>query len=222
MTNIISDPRLTRRRAVALLGTAAAGLTLSACSESEAQTASGSVDFDKLVETAPLEDKWLGPDDAKVTIVEYASATCPHCATFHTTVFGEIKEKYIDTGKVRFAHREFPFDNLALAAFMLARCAPNDGYYPMLSVLYQRQRAWARSENPKQALFDIAKLSGMDQEAFETCLRDQTLVDGINAVRNAGAQDFDVDATPTFFINGTKYSGGMSVEQMSTVIDDLL
>ncbi|MEO0496320.1 MAG: thioredoxin domain-containing protein, partial [Pseudomonadota bacterium] len=113
-------------------------------------------------------------------------------------------------------------DNLALAAFMLARCAPNDGYYPMLSVLYQRQRAWARSDNPKQALFDIAKLSGMDQETFESCLRDQKLVDGINAVRNAGAQDFGVDATPTFFINGTKYSGGMSVEQMSSVIDDLL
>lgn len=222
MTHTAPTSDITRRRAVALMGTAAAGLALTACSESEAQTASGTVDFDKLVETAPLEDKWIGPDDAKVTIVEYASATCPHCATFHNTVFGEIKEKYVDTGKIRFTHREFPFDNLALAAFMLARCAPNDGYYPMLSVLYQRQRAWARSDNPKQALFDIAKLSGMDQETFETCLRDQTLVDGINAVRNAGAQDFGVDATPTFFINGTRYSGGMSVEQMSEVIDGLL
>ncbi|MEO0498469.1 MAG: DsbA family protein, partial [Pseudomonadota bacterium] len=189
MTQLLSNPSLTRRRAVTLMGTAAAGLALTACTESEAQTASGSVDFDKLVETAPLEDKWIGPEDAKVTIVEYASATCPHCATFHNQVFGEIKEKYVDTGKIRFTHREFPFDNLALAAFMLARCAPNDGYYPMLSVLYQRQRAWARSDNPKQALFDIAKLSGMDQQTFESCLRDQTLVDGINAVRNAGAQD---------------------------------
>ena len=222
MTKSFIASNINRRHALTLMGTAAAGIALSGCSESEAQTAAGEVDMEALIAAQPLPDQVLGPDDAKVTIVEYASATCPHCASFHTNVFGDIKEKYIDTGKIRFIHREFPFDNLALAAFMLARCAPNDGYYPMLSVLYERQNSWARSDNPKQALFDIAKLAGMDQEAFESCLRDQKLVDGLNAVRNAGAQDFGVDATPTFFINGTKYAGGMSVDQMSEVIEGLL
>jgi protein-disulfide isomerase len=219
---IAAHAGLSRRTMLALLGTTTAGFALTACSESEAQNATGSADAQKLIDTQPLPDNVLGPEDAKVTIIEYASATCPHCANFHTTVFKDIAEKYIDTGKIRFVHREFPFDNLALAAFMLARCAPNDGYYPMLDVLYSRQRQWARSDNPRQALFDIAKLAGMDQEAFESCLRDQKLVDGINEVRNAGAKEFGVDATPTFFINGTKYSGGMSVDQMSEVIDSLL
>ncbi len=111
----------------------------------------------------------MGPESAPVTIIEYASMTCPHCAAFENTVFPELKKKYIDTGKVRFILREFPLDGLAAAAFMLARCAGPDKYYPMVETLFNQQQKWA-VRNPIEPLMAIAKQAGFTQQTFEACI----------------------------------------------------
>ncbi len=169
-----------------------------------------------------LPDMAIGSADAKVTIVEYASMTCPHCATFHETTFPAIKEKYVDTGKVRFIFREFPFDPRAAAAFLLARCAPADQYFPLIDVLFKQQGNWATAQDPRPPLQQIAKLAGFTQESFEACLKNQELLDKVLAVREKAATDYKVESTPTFFINGEKHSGALSVEEMSKLIDAVL
>ena len=178
----------------------------------------GTVDMAELLKPGALPEKVLGKDDAPVTIVEYASMTCPHCAHFHETTFPELKTKYIDTGKVRFIFREFPFDPRAEAGFMLARCS-NDNYFAMVDVLFKQQQTWVGVENAKDALAQISKLAGFSQESFEACLTNQKLLDDVRAVRERGSNEFKVDSTPTFFINGKKYPGALSIEEMSAIID---
>ena len=187
----------------------------------KAPPAQGTVDMAKLLTPGSLPEKQLGKDDAPVTIVEYASMTCGHCAGFHKNTLPVIKEKYVDTGKVRLIMREFPFDPRATAGFMLARCA-NDKYFAMIDVLFKQQETWAFSENSRDALLQIAKLAGFSQESFEACLTDQKLMTDVQSVRDRGAKDFGVDSTPTFFINGSKYPGAMTVEEMSAIIDGML
>ncbi|QND65796.1 DsbA family protein [Mesorhizobium loti] len=186
-----------------------------------APEAQGTVDVAELMKPGALPDKQLGKDDAKVTIVEYASMTCPHCAHFAETTFPDLKTKYIDTGKVRYILREFPFDPSAEAGFMLARCA-KDNYYPMVDVLFRQQANWVGVQNTKDALLQISKLAGFTQESFEACLTDQKLLDDVRSVQKRGANEFKVDSTPTFFINGKTYKGAMSIEEMSAIIDPLL
>ncbi len=187
----------------------------------QAPEAQGTVDMAELLKPGALPDKQLGKDDAKVTIVEYASMTCPHCAHFAETTFPELKTKYIDTGKARYILREFPFDPSAEAGFMLARCA-KDNYFPMVDVLFRQQANWVGVSNTKDALLQIAKLAGFTQESFEACLTDQKLLDDVRSVQKRGANEFKVDSTPTFFINGKTYKGAMSIEEMSAIIDPLL
>jgi protein-disulfide isomerase len=181
----------------------------------------GSVDMAELLKPGTLPDKAMGKDDAPVTIVEYASMTCPHCAHFNETTFPEVKSKYIDTGKVRYILREFPFDPRSEAGFMLARCA-GDNYYPMVDVLFRQQANWAAVDNVKDALLQISKLAGFTQETFNACLTDQKLLDQVRAVQKRGAEEFKVDSTPTFFINGKTYKGALSIAEMSAIIDPLL
>ncbi|BCH34115.1 disulfide bond formation protein DsbD [Mesorhizobium sp. L-8-10] len=181
----------------------------------------GTVDMAKLLEAGALPEKSLGKEDAPVTIVEYASMTCPHCAHFHETTLPELKTRYIDTGKVRLILREFPFDPRAEAGFMLARCS-NDNYFAMVDVLFKQQRNWAAAENARDALLQISKLAGFSQESFEACLTDQKLLDEVRAVRERGAKDFGVDSTPTFFIDGGRYPGALSIAELSAIIDPLL
>ncbi len=181
----------------------------------------GSVDMAKLLEPGALPEMVLGKDDAPVTIVEYASMTCPHCAHFHATTLPELKTKYIDTGKARLIFREFPFDPRAEAGFMLARCS-KDNYFPMIDVLFKQQQNWAAVENAKDALLQISKLAGFSQESFEACLTDQKLLDDVRAVQKRGAEEFKVDSTPTFFINGNTYKGALTIAEMSAIIDGML
>ncbi|WP_184871379.1 DsbA family protein [Mesorhizobium sangaii] len=186
-----------------------------------APEAQGTVDMAELLKPGALPDKQLGKDDAKVTIVEYASMTCPHCAHFAETTFPDLKTKYIDTGKARYILREFPFDPSAEAGFMLARCA-KDNYFPMVDVLFRQQANWVGVPNTKDALLQISKLAGFTQESFEACLTDQKLLDDVRSVQKRGANEFKVDSTPTFFINGKTYKGAMSIAEMSAIIDPLL
>jgi Protein-disulfide isomerase len=225
---------LTRR---ALLGGVAAmalvlALPLSA-SEAFAQEmpeAQGDVDMTEVLKPGPLPEMAIGEENAPVTIVEYMSMTCPHCATFHNNTFDEIKTKYVDTGKVRFIIREFPFDPRAAAAFMLARCTPSRPeepstpaqYFPMVSMLMKQQETWAAAEDGRAALLQMSKLAGFSQETFQACLTNQKLLDDVNATMKRGADEFGVNSTPTFLINGKRYAGAMSVESMSALIDSLL
>ena len=172
-----------------------------------------------LMEAGPLEDIMIGSDDAPNTIVEYASMTCSHCARFHIDVFPELKEKYIDTGKARYVLREFPLDGLAVAAFMLARCAGNDRYYPMVGGMFETQETWAvPGEDGKQKLSLIAKQAGFSQEKFDECLADKELFEKIVEVRKRGHEEFGVDATPSFFINGKRMKG-IEIKDFEAAID---
>lgn len=188
----------------------------------ELPASDGDVDMAKVLEPGPLPEMALGDAAAPVTIVEYMSMTCPHCARFHNDTFDAIKAKYIDSGKVRFIVREFPFDPRAAAAFMLARCAAPEQYFPMISMLFKQQEQWAAAENGRDALLQMSKLAGFTQESFEKCLTNQKLLDDVNAVRERGAKEFGIAATPTFLINGQRYSGEMSVDIMSALIDSKL
>ena len=177
----------------------------------------------ELMKPVGLPDLALGPDDAKVTVVEYASMTCGHCAHFTTDVWPEFKKKYVDTGKVRYVFREFPLDNLAAAASMLARCTGKDKTFPLIEVLFEKQKEWAFGEgNPVPRLFEIAKQAGFTQESFDKCLTDQKLLDDITAGRTRAADVFGVSATPTFFINGKKLDGAPTMEKFDAAIEPLL
>ncbi len=182
----------------------------------------GMADLASLMKPGPLKDISIGKEDAKITIVEYASMTCPHCRHFHETTLPEITKKYLDTGKARLILREFPFDPRATAAFMLARCSAADKYYPMVSVLFQQQEVWATAEDAQAALLQIARLAGFSEESFKACLTNQQLLNDVNAVRERATKEFGVESTPTFFINGKKYTGALSVEEMSAILDSML
>ena len=164
-----------------------------------------------------LPDIAMGSDSAPVTIIEYASMTCPHCAAFEVQVFPKLKEKYIDTGKVRFILREFPLDTLAAAAFMLARCAGPDKYYPMVETLFAQQAKWA-VRNPIEPLLAIAKQAGFTQQSFEACINNKDQLTKVQQVRDRASQKFKVKATPTFFINGELHEGAMSIEDLDKAI----
>jgi protein-disulfide isomerase len=178
----------------------------------------GSVDVAKLMEPGPLPDVVIGDPAAPVTIVEYASMTCSHCADFHVNTLPTVKKDLIDTGKAKLILREFPFDPRAVAAFMLARCAPDDKRTAMVDVLFNQQDQWARAENASQALLGIAKLAGFTQETFAACLNDKALQQKVIDTQQRGEKEFGVNATPTFFINGAKYSGSMSAAEFEAVV----
>jgi protein-disulfide isomerase len=162
-------------------------------------------DVAELMAPGPLEDISLGKADAPNTIVEYASMTCPHCAQFHTDVLPELQKKYIDTGQARLILREFPLDGLAVAAFMLARCAGPDRYYPMVSALFETQKTWAMpGADGKEKLLMIAKQAGFSKEKFDQCLADKELFNKIVEVRTRANEKFGVDSTPQFFVNGKR------------------
>jgi protein-disulfide isomerase len=169
----------------------------------------------------PLDDISMGSPTAPVTIIEYASMTCPHCAAFANTTFPKLKEKYIDTGKVRYIMREYPLDGLAAAAFMLARCAGPDKYYPLIETLFAQQQKWAVKE-PLPPLLAIAKQAGFTQQSFEACVNDKDLLAKVQQTRNRGQQKFKVDATPTFYINGERFPGALSIEDLDKAIAPLI
>lgn len=210
---------LTRRHLLqAASGLALAGTTMTLPVAALAET----VNTEELLKPGPLGDHILGSEDAPVTIVEYASMTCGHCAHFHKTTYPALKSDYIDTGKVRFIFREFPLDAVAAAAFMLARSAPADKYFEIIDIMFEQQKTWAFTDNPYNSLLNFSKQIGFTQESFEKALTNQGLLDAVNAVRDRGANEFGVNATPTFFINGEKQAGALSIEEMGKIIEENL
>ena len=207
---------MTRRETLVLL--AAAGAAALPRGAAWAQNASPQ----DLAVPGPLGDVWLGPADAKVTIIEYASLTCSHCAAFHKETYPKLKERYIDAGQVRFTLREFPLDPLATAGFMLARCEGEARYYPIADLLFETQKTWAFSDKPLDALHQIMKQAGFSKEKVDACLRDQKLLDAVNAVRNRAAEKFKVSSTPTFFINGQRHGGNLSIDELEKIIKPML
>lgn len=200
------------------LSVVAGGLSLAAPAVALAQSA---VNPAELLAAGPLGEKVLGKPDAPVTIIEYASMTCSHCATFHKDTYPRLKSEFIDTGKVRFIFREFPLDPVASAAFMLARCAPEDRYFALVDSLFATQRQWAFTNDPYNSLLAFARQAGFTQESFEACLKNQRLLDGVNAVLERGKR-FGVNSTPTFFVNGKIHRGALSFDEFSKLITPLV
>src|SRR3954454_15244730 len=171
-----------------------------------------------------LPDMALGPKDAAVTITEYASMTCPHCAAFNEQVFPKIKSEYIDTGKVRYVFREFPLDIKAAAGSMLSRCIANGDapkYFAVTDMLFRQQNDWV-VKNTTETLTRIGKQAGLTQQQVEACLKDQALLDKIAADQKYASDVLKVDSTPTFFVNGEKIKGETSFEEFAKKINPLL
>jgi len=171
-----------------------------------------------------LPDMALGPADAKVTITEFASMTCPHCAAFNAEVFPKIKAEYIDTGKVRYIFREFPLDIKAAAGSMLARCIAKDDatkYFAVTDLLFRSQNDWV-VKNTTETLQRIGKQAGLSQQEVDACLKDQKLLDKIAADQKYASDVLKVDSTPTFFINGERIKGEASLEEFEKKINPLL
>ena len=171
-------------------------------------------------ETA-LKERAIGDPAAPVTMIEYASLTCPHCASFHNDTYKAFKERYIDTGKVRMIYRDFPLDGVALRAAMMARCTVEQRYFGLLQVLDKSQNNWARAKDPVKELAKICRLAGIDQAAFDACMASEELLDGVLRVRQQAAAD-GVRSTPTFVIGGVVYPGSRSLEELAEIIEPLL
>jgi protein-disulfide isomerase len=228
---------LSRRHLFAISGSAALMIGLAAILgapgwELAQQQASPKV----LAASGSLPDRFLGKADAPVTIVEYASMTCPHCAAFHAQTFPQLKSSYIDTGKVRFVLREFPLDGGAAWAAMLARCAVGDDnrigvagspslppdsttrYYALVDAFFSQQKTWAVAEDLKASLFEVAKQAGFTQDSFRACLTNQKLYEAVVGSSDS-AKKLEVRSTPTFFVNGKMARGALTFAELSKLID---
>lgn len=182
--------------------------------------ASLALDVKALNEPPDLGEMAMGPDNAKVTIIEYYSASCPHCASFHKDIFTVLKRDYLDTGKVRFVLREFPLDKAALAASMIARCAPKEKFFPIIDALFDTQESWLKK--PAVGLRKVARFSGFTPASFDDCLDNKELADKIMAIRNKAQKEFGVKGTPALFINGERLTGARDIASIKARIDPIL
>lgn len=187
---------------IVLLGAGPAGVALALDAPPPGQLVAQS----SMPQISP-DDRILGKADAPVTIFEYASLTCPHCAAFEKEMLPQIKTEWIDTGKAKLVFRDFPLDGSALKAAMVARCAPPERFYAFIDMLFTQQGSWGISPDPVPSLGRLAKLGGMGEEQFQACLKDDALQNKILAGRLAAEKEFGVESTPTFFINGKKVVG---------------
>ena len=176
------------------------------------------------VDTSGVLEMSIGNPEASVTVVEYASYTCPHCARFHSGPFKELTRDYIDTGKINFVYREVYFDRFGLWAGMLARCAGPDRYFAISDLLYQQQSDWARAGEPADVAAALRRLGlsvGMSGDQVDACMQDGEMAQAMVAVFQANAAADNVSSTPSFIINGESYSN-MSYDEFARVLDEKL
>ena len=183
-----------------------------------AQTTTGDVDI------SSIPDMISGNPDATVEVIEYASFTCPHCATFHTGAYKKLKTEYIDTGKIKFIYREVYFDRFGLWASLIARCGGEEKFFGIADLIYADQEGWSRAGDPAaivEELRKIGRLAGLDNETLEACLQDGDRAQSLVAWYQENAKADGIDSTPSFVINGKKHSN-MSFEDMKVIIDEAL
>jgi protein-disulfide isomerase len=201
----------------------AACLALSGCGGGAATTDAASAKAlnvpaaAELMQAGPLGERALGNPNAPVTVIEYASLTCPHCAHFQRDVFPRVKRELIDTGKIRFIVREFPIGHTSGAAAITTRCVPPEKYFSLFSAFLLRQPEWVSQEVRPDAIYAVAKSSGLSRQAFDNCLANQTIIDGLTEVKQRGRQ-FGVIGTPTFFANGRKAQGTITFEEFKALV----
>ena len=175
---------------------------------------------------ASLEDSKsemvMGNPNAPVTIIEFASLGCHHCAKFHIETMPRIKEKYIDTGKVRFIFQDFPLGAPALAASMTARCAGSKKFFGFIDILFRSQEKWSKSKNPLQEITNIARFGGLSEEDVKSCLKQQSLLEHIRRGALVGQEDFKINSTPSFIIGNDVISGAQPFEVFQKAIDNIL
>ena len=186
--------------------------------------AQAAVDSKALAPRKEGDDMVMGLATAPITIIEYASLTCPHCATFHTTALPQIKEQYVDKGLVKFVFRDFPLDRAALWAAQLARCAGPDRYFSFLDVLFRQQNVWARGNDAAQIqdnLKRLSRLGGFSDALFQECLQDKSVENAVLEQSLKGEREFKISSTPTIIINGNKHTGATSFEEIEKVLKPL-
>ena len=201
--------------------TAAQSAELTAPAEAVATEVADNSDGDAEVDTSTIPDMMIGNPDAKVTVIEYASYTCPHCASFHTGTFKDLKKNYIDTGKINFVFREVYFDRYGLWASMIARCAGPEKFFGLTDLMFQSQSSWTRAGEPAAIIDELRKLgrlAGIDGETLEVCLNDNDKAKTLIAWYQEKAGADNIDSTPSFIINGKKHTN-MSFAEMSEIID---
>ena len=167
-------------------------------------------------------DHALGSADAPVTIVEYASMTCGHCASFHVTTLPDLKKKYVDTGKVRFVYRDFPLDGVALQAAQIAECAGKDRYFGVLDLVFQTQAQWTAGKDPIADLGKSLRIAGISDADIKACLADEKVANAVVEERKVAAEKLKVNSTPTLFINGERFSGPRTIEAFDEALAKLL
>jgi protein-disulfide isomerase len=215
------EVKFTRRETLIL---AAAASALSLCGVATASAAEGDmIDVAKLMAPAGgIADHVQGSEDAPVTVIEYASPTCPHCADFSNNVLPSFVEAYVNTGKVRLISRPFVRNVLDAAVFMLAEASGPTNYHNVVATYFKTQNTWAASQTPRDAILEIAKQLGFTQETFDAALTNQALFTGMEAVREQALGEFGLAGTPTFYVNGKTLSGDKTLEQLAAEIDPLV
>ena len=205
----------TRRNLLQASAVLALGATSPAFAEDKPK-----IDLSDLATPPEEGDMSVGPDTAKVTIIEYGSASCPHCAAFYKDVYTKLKTDYIDKGTVKFIFREYPHNDQGLAAFMVARCAPKEKYFPLLDAFFTTQEKWV--PDAFNGLKSIAQQAGMSSADFEACLKNEKVVKGIMAVRDKASKNYGISGIPTIFVAGKSYEGERTYDAMKAIIDPLL
>lgn len=168
------------------------------------------------------DDMVYGDPDAPVTMIEYASFTCGHCANFHNDTWPALRDEYVEDGRMKLVFRDFPLDGLALRAGMVARCAPSARYFGIVDVLFQRQNQWIQADDPVAELMAIGRMAGIGEDRLNACLNDEELADRLVALRQEGEELYDVSATPTFILEGDVMSGNQPIDNMRSAIDSHL
>lgn len=204
-----------RRGAVIVLMSAALGL--SACGGAAGPAETAVPLKDQILEPGPLGEREYGNPNAPVTIIEYVSLTCPHCRNYHAKVFPKVKRHYVDTGKVRYIFREFPIGRTAGTAAIVTRCAPKNKHLYLTEAFLARQREWVSQEVRPDAIYAVAKSSGMSRAEFDKCLANQSIIDGLAEVKQRGRK-YGVIGTPSLFINGQKLQGAVTFEEVKALI----